>query len=67
MGDEEREEDPARSAAVRSLYAALLGIGGWCIGALVVLTALPTVPIDDQVLAVISVGVPWDSPSTAAG
>ena len=46
------------SAAVRSLYAALLGIGGWCIGALVVLTALPTVPVDDQALAVISVGVP---------
>jgi pimeloyl-ACP methyl ester carboxylesterase len=46
------------SAAVRSLYAALVGIGGWCIGALVVLTALPTVPVDDQVLAVISVSVP---------
>ena len=46
------------SAAVRSLYAALLGIGGWCLGALVVLTALPTVPVDDQALAVISVGLP---------
>jgi pimeloyl-ACP methyl ester carboxylesterase len=46
------------SAAIRSLYATLVGIGGWCIGALVILTALPTVPIDDQVLAVISVGVP---------
>jgi hypothetical protein len=46
------------SAAARSLYALLLGIGGWCLGALVVLTALPTVPVDDQVLAVISVGLP---------
>src|SRR5579875_1044416 len=46
------------SAAVRSLYAALLGLGGWCLGVLVVLTALPTVPIDDQVVGVISVGLP---------
>jgi len=46
------------SAAVRSLYAVLLGLGGWCLGVLVVLTTLPTVPIDDQVLVVISVGLP---------
>ena len=46
------------SAVVRSLYATLLGIGGWCLGALVALTALPTVPVDDQALAVISVGLP---------
>jgi hypothetical protein len=46
------------SVAVRSLYAGLLGIGGWCLGAFVVLTALPTVPVDDQALVVISVGVP---------
>src|SRR5580704_10205517 len=41
------------SAAVRSLYAVLLGLGGWCLGMLVVLTTLPTVPLDDQVLVVI--------------
>ena len=46
------------SAAVRSVFAALLGVGGWCIGALVALTALPTVPLDDEALAVISIGVP---------
>src|SRR5579862_6497863 len=46
------------SAAVRSLYPVLVGLGGWCLGALVVLTTLPTVPIDDQVLTVISVGLP---------
>ena len=46
------------SAVVRSLYAVLLGLGGWCLGVLVVLTALPTVPLDDQVLVVISVGLP---------
>ena len=46
------------SAVVRSLYAVLLGLGGWCLGVLVVLTTLPTVPLDDQVLVVISVGLP---------
>ena len=46
------------SAAVRSLYAVLLGLGGWCLGLLVALTTLPTVPLDDQVLVVISVGLP---------
>jgi hypothetical protein len=46
------------SAVVRSLYAVLLGLGGWCLGVLVVLTTLPTVPMGDQVLAVISVGLP---------
>jgi pimeloyl-ACP methyl ester carboxylesterase len=46
------------SAAVRSLYAVLLGLGGWSLGMLVVLTTLPTVPLDDQVLVVISVGLP---------
>ena len=46
------------SAAVRSLYAVLLGLGGWCLGVLVVLTTLPTVPLDDQALVVISVGLP---------
>jgi pimeloyl-ACP methyl ester carboxylesterase len=46
------------SGAVRSLYAVLLGIGGWFVGVLVVLTALPTVPLDDELLAALSVGVP---------
>jgi hypothetical protein len=46
------------SAVVGSLYAVVLGIGGWCGGALVALSALPTVPVDDQALAVISVGLP---------
>ena len=46
------------SAAVRLLYAVLLGLGGWSLGVLVVLTALPTVPLGDQVIAVISVSLP---------
>jgi len=46
------------SAGVRSLYVLLLGLGGWFVGLLIVLTALPTVPIDDEFLAALSVGVP---------
>ena len=43
---------------MRSLYALLLGLGGWFVGVLIVLTALPTVPLDDELLAALSVGVP---------
>jgi hypothetical protein len=43
---------------VRSLYAVVLGLGGWLLGALIVLTAMPGVPLDDQLLAVLAVGVP---------
>ena len=46
------------SAALRSLYALLLGVGGLFLGMLVVLTALPTVPMTDELLASFSVGVP---------
>jgi pimeloyl-ACP methyl ester carboxylesterase len=45
-------------AAVRALYVVLLGIGGWFVGALIVLTALPTVPLDDALLSALSAGVP---------
>jgi pimeloyl-ACP methyl ester carboxylesterase len=46
------------SAVLRSLYPVVLGLGGWCLGALVVLTTLPTVPLDGELLAALSVGVP---------
>jgi pimeloyl-ACP methyl ester carboxylesterase len=46
------------SGALRSLYAVLLGLGGWFVGALIVLTAWPTLPLDDEVLALVSVGIP---------
>jgi pimeloyl-ACP methyl ester carboxylesterase len=45
-------------AAVRSLYAVVLGFGGWFAGVLIVLTALPTVALDDELLAALSVGLP---------
>jgi pimeloyl-ACP methyl ester carboxylesterase len=45
-------------ATLRSLYPIVLGLGGWCLGVLIVLTALPTVPLVDEVLAVVSIGIP---------
>jgi hypothetical protein len=36
----------------------VLGLGGWFLGALVVLTTMPDLPLDDAVLAVAGVGVP---------
>jgi RND superfamily putative drug exporter len=46
------------SVALRSLYALLIGLGGLFLGILIALTALPTVPLTDELLAVLSVGVP---------
>jgi hypothetical protein len=49
---------PKGSVAARAVLPLVLGLGGWCLGVLVALTALPTVPITDQVLAVLSVAPP---------
>ena len=46
------------SASLRSLYPLVLGLGGWFLGAIVVMTTMPTVPLDDEVLAGLSVGLP---------
>ena len=46
------------SAALRSLYPVVLGLGGWLLGVLVVLTTMPGVALDDGLLALVSVGVP---------
>jgi pimeloyl-ACP methyl ester carboxylesterase len=46
------------SVAVRSLFALLLGFGGWCLGVLIALVALPTVPITDATLAIVSIAPP---------
>jgi pimeloyl-ACP methyl ester carboxylesterase len=45
-------------AVLRSLYALVLGLGGWFAGALIALTTLPTVPLDDELLVVLSIGAP---------
>jgi hypothetical protein len=49
---------PVASAALRSLWPLVLGLGGWCLGTLVVLTTMPTVPLDDEILAALSIGTP---------
>jgi RND superfamily putative drug exporter len=46
------------SVMVRSLYAALLGLGGLFLGMLIVLTAAPTVPMTDELVSAFSAGVP---------
>lgn len=46
------------SAVLRSLYPVVLGLGGVCLGALVVLTTLPSVPLASERLAILSAGVP---------
>jgi peptidoglycan/LPS O-acetylase OafA/YrhL len=44
--------------ALRSLYALVLGFGGLFAGILVVLTAFPTLPINDELVTSFSVGLP---------
>lgn len=46
------------SALLRSVYPLILGLGGWFLGVLIVLTTSSTIPIEDQLLAVVSIGVP---------
>ncbi len=46
------------SAVLRSVYPLILGLGGWFLALLIVLTTSSTIPIEDQLLAVVSIGVP---------
>jgi hypothetical protein len=46
------------SAILRSVYPFVLGLGGWFLGVLVVITAMPGTPLDNALLAVLGVGVP---------
>ena len=46
------------SAALRSAYPVILGLGGWLLGAMIVLATMPSVPVDDDLLVALSVGVP---------
>jgi pimeloyl-ACP methyl ester carboxylesterase len=46
------------AAALRSVYAPVLGLGGLFAGMLIALTALPTVPLNDELLASLAVGIP---------
>jgi pimeloyl-ACP methyl ester carboxylesterase len=46
------------SGVLRSVYPLVLGLGGWFIGLIIVLLAFPTVPLDDEILAALSIGLP---------
>ena len=46
------------AAVLRSVYPVVLGLGGWFAGVLVVITTMPGVSLDDQLLAMLSIGVP---------
>jgi hypothetical protein len=46
------------SAALRSAYPIVLGLGGWFLGALIALATMRSVPIDDELLVALSVGLP---------
>jgi len=51
-------EDEETSALLRTLYPLVLGVGGWFLGELVVMTAIPGVPLDDEPLVVLSMSLP---------
>ena len=46
------------SAMLRSVYLLVLGLGGWFIGLIIVLVAFPTVPLNSELMAVLSIGTP---------
>jgi pimeloyl-ACP methyl ester carboxylesterase len=46
------------SAVLRSVYPIVLGLGGLALGALIALTAMPSVHLDNPTLLVLAVGVP---------
>jgi hypothetical protein len=46
------------SVALRSAYPILLGLGGWLLGVVIVLATMPSVPIDDELLVAVAVGLP---------
>jgi pimeloyl-ACP methyl ester carboxylesterase len=49
---------PVSGAVLRSVVPIVLGLGGWSLAVLVVLTAMPSVPLDGVLLAVLGAGVP---------
>jgi hypothetical protein len=45
-------------ATLRPLYPIVLGLGGWFLGVLIVITTMPGTPLDDELLAALAAGVP---------
>jgi pimeloyl-ACP methyl ester carboxylesterase len=62
-------------AWIRSVGPVLFGLGGWTLAVLIALTVWPSVPLDSELLAVVSVGLPiwfgvyagWVAPGTPSG
>jgi hypothetical protein len=57
-------------ATLRSLYPIVLGLGGWFLGVMIVITTMPGTPLDDELLAAFSVGVPvrgWAAQTKVTG
>jgi pimeloyl-ACP methyl ester carboxylesterase len=46
------------SAVLRSVYPVVLGFGGWFLGVLIVLTTKRGIPLDHELLASVSIGLP---------
>jgi hypothetical protein len=46
------------STVLRSVFTIVLGLGGWFAGVLAALVAFPALPLDDVVLAIVSIGIP---------
>jgi pimeloyl-ACP methyl ester carboxylesterase len=46
------------AATMRSLYPIVLGLGGWFLGVLIVITTMTGVPLGHELLAVLAVGMP---------
>lgn len=49
---------PLAGGLIRSVYPIVLGFGGWFLGVLIILGSGLSVPLDNEVLAVLGVGVP---------
>jgi pimeloyl-ACP methyl ester carboxylesterase len=49
---------PIGGTLLRTLYPVILGFGGWFLGVLVILATGLTIPLDNELLAILGVGVP---------
>ncbi|HEX5936959.1 MAG TPA: alpha/beta fold hydrolase [Actinomycetota bacterium] len=49
---------PRASVTLRSVFPILLGFGGWAFGILIVITTMQGVPLADELVVALSVGVP---------
>jgi pimeloyl-ACP methyl ester carboxylesterase len=49
---------PKASVTLRSVFPIVLGLGGWFLGVLIVMTAKAGIPLDDELFVAVSAGVP---------